>query len=873
MPGGGLHLASSEARRRDGLLRRNLHYILTAIVAVVASVALVVPSVYADPANNAVDGSTQTAKAVSDAENRAGTGDKAWQIVECPFDAEERCQKEYDNVRVRKTVESTGTENEFIVHLQIDKKEGMDEFFAGAYFGVKNNEGQNTPGKTTNINGQNDAFNNSPKDGTTPFYLRIHVYKGSRDNELYVWNGVRYVTDLPGDAKTFFMATPEMWNSSKPRALVLDDGYNGQQGQDPNDPVDLYIDIAWDGFDDTFGQATQTAVNLNSVTDVMGEDIVYLGDPKGDYDAADGVSFDDVSGMLTWAPTEKSGVSAQDGWLNNIAELSYRIRLDVTADGFASTGYPDNDPTPLKDLAKPAKYVTNEKATLNYDVVTITVGSGGADSSTEPGGIDFPVPVVRGLLYDLVATKHDGNGTPLSGAVFGLYNADGTQKVDRDGQPTTDDAEQYTVITGEDGRIIFTDLPWGTYTVKEITPPVGYMVSEESWTAAVCHTTDPETLVTSSATEQSMNAMVEREDSFVNELETVPATIKVAKRISGRDGKTVDAFTFVLTPIDGAPMPAGENGNPLDFLTTTINMDGVKNGDTKESSFKEIPVPIPSDEERTYKYTLTESGDDAIAGLVYSKAKYTVTVTVDADGDVSVGYTPVLDDQGESVQDPASLTGVPAFTNSLEHRLVYQPLVKTLEGRQWGEGDSFTFLVKPEDGKPSGNDPTVVNGEWSDDLGGWLVTVTYNDIPWSSPDLEHPELSPERMAEIVFDVPYPEEETLYKYVVTEVTPAEPEAGMLYSKAQWSFILVANRSNGFHTGDWIQELGDDGTSLNGQGQQPNALVMDIGFVNRMAAVSDLPLTGGRSTARTLLLAGGGVLLVAGAAWLLARRRRV
>lgn len=42
---------------------------------------------------------------------------------------------------------------------------------------------------------------------------------------------------------------------------------------------------------------------------------------------------------------------------------------------------------------------------------------------------------------------------------------------------------------------------------------------------------------------------------------------------------------------------------------------------------------------------------------------------------------------------------------------------------------------------------------------------------------------------------------------------------------------------------------------------------------IAPVSSLPLTGGRSTARTLLLAGGGVLLVAGAAWLLARRRRV
>lgn len=48
---------------------------------------------------------------------------------------------------------------------------------------------------------------------------------------------------------------------------------------------------------------------------------------------------------------------------------------------------------------------------------------------------------------------------------------------------------------------------------------------------------------------------------------------------------------------------------------------------------------------------------------------------------------------------------------------------------------------------------------------------------------------------------------------------------------------------------------------------------VTFINHFGRVSVIPLTGGDSTARSLLLAGGGVLLVAGAAWLLARRRRV
>ena len=66
---------------------------------------------------------------------------------------------------------------------------------------------------------------------------------------------------------------------------------------------------------------------------------------------------------------------------------------------------------------------------------------------------------------------------------------------------------------------------------------------------------------------------------------------------------------------------------------------------------------------------------------------------------------------------------------------------------------------------------------------------------------------------------------------------------------------------------------------GENQQPTHTgdgegVPTVSFTNTyVAPVSALPLTGGDSTARTLLLAGGGVLLVAGAAWLLARRRLV
>lgn len=69
------------------------------------------------------------------------------------------------------------------------------------------------------------------------------------------------------------------------------------------------------------------------------------------------------------------------------------------------------------------------------------------------------------------------------------------------------------------------------------------------------------------------------------------------------------------------------------------------------------------------------------------------------------------------------------------------------------------------------------------------------------------------------------------------------------------------------------MGENLTPVHVSGSS-NEAVPTVSFTNTyVAPVSALPLTGGDSTARTLVLAGGGVLLVAGAAWLLARRRRV
>lgn len=798
--------------------------------------------------------------------------DNSWQIVSCEYGvANADCQNVDDNVRVRKTVESTGTENEFIVHLQIDKKADVDSFFANAVFITDNNMSEGSVGGYSKMNGQLSLYDRNQGVGMTPTYFRVHVMNGNQ--ELYVWQGVRYAPALPGESKSYFIR-PQISSATSGDDYKNEDGLllgQGTGGGTEDNPIDLTVDVAWDGFDDAFGQLNSTVVSLGTVTDVMGEDIVYLGDPKGDYDAADGVSFDNDSGTLAWTPTEKSGVSAQDGWLNDIAELSYRIRLDVTADGFASTGYPDDAPAPLNKLTDAVKYATNKEATLSYDVVTITVDNSGSNSSTMSGNIGFPIPVVRGLLYDLVAMKHDGNGGPLSGAKFGLFDENGDM-VD-------------SATSGDDGRIVFTDLPCGTYTVKEVAPPAGYAMSEQSWQVTVCHTTNPDVLTTSTAMDQSMNAMAERGDDepFVNQLATVEATINVSKSLDGRAGEPGSVFTFTLEPQDAdTPMPVDGSGKRMTSLTATIDMSDKAAGVVGTAAFPTLP--IPAGEVGDYTYIVTEN-KGGVKGVVYSKAVYMVTVHADEQGKLTYTYTRTKNDAGNE-DGKTKYEDTALFVNGPTEFAGTQTLTKYLVGRNWQEGDAFTFRIEYTGSYPENSTPVPVpessNGTVrpvEDKPNTWDVTLNY-DSGYCEPKKDDGTPSYCRL-DLGFRTVYPTDENhhLFYYKVTELFGDMP--GMLYSKAEYKLkadvFRVDDPSYGDGTGFNVsmlptQVLDDDGNSLELSGPSTRAASADMKFTNTFVSVSALPLTGGDSTARSLLLAGGGVLLVAGAAWLLARRRR-
>lgn len=145
-------------------------------------------------------------------------------------------------------------------------------------------------------------------------------------------------------------------------------------------------------------------------------------------------------------------------------------------------------------------------------------------------------------------------------------------------------------------------------------------------------------------------------------------SIKVAKSISGREWKNGDSFNFAIAGTDptNAPLP--------DSASVTINANTAKH----EASFGKIVYKTDG----TYTYTVKETKPtNAIAGLHYSQAEYTITVTVPADmGTPTVSIKQVKDDNGKTVGNQSA--NVAKFTNTYV-AVSALPLTGGTTDRQW----------------------------------------------------------------------------------------------------------------------------------------------------------------------------------------------
>lgn len=605
-------------------------------------------------------------QAANTADNDIQTVDNSWQIMQCGSDDKDSdmCTKVSDdgNVRVHKWVTSTGTENEFDVHLSIDKRDDeiSEVLNATAAFGNSNN-GIDQITHTKVCTGQCSI----PQTGKEEFYYQIVFTDEAGDEHK---SEIVRVADLQQKVEAAFLKPGEIKNGD-----TVYVAWSGKQGigsgaGTATDPAVLVVDTKYDGYDTVFGSVEKTISFGNTenpvpVIDTMGQYILYTDGSAKDVNTVAGgsnPSFDSNTNTLSWTPVEKTDVTAdQYGWLNDVAELKYTVTLDVNNDGFISSGLPKIYPN--ESLDSSAIYDTNNSAILNYTVTTTETKNGSTSTSTSKGSVDFQQPKVRGLLYDLKAVKHDDQEQALQGAEFTLYDSQGNQV----GQP---------VLSDENGVIKFTDLPWGEYTLTETKAPDGYEADGgASWTVTLCYTTSPDGLEDSDIdVDPTHDAMMSRTEPFVNKPSIIPVTVPgltETKTIHGANAAE-DAFTFTVTAADATSAEAagftGTNPRIEDHCTAAVAQeDGsyvytctnpamdIVSGETSDTKTihtgQQLVFDLASDV-GTYEYTYTES-TSAQGWHSVGESAWTVTVgvTLGTDGKTLQAAVSVFRGTGDEV--------------------------------------------------------------------------------------------------------------------------------------------------------------------------------------------------------------------------------
>ncbi|MEE3486647.1 MAG: FctA domain-containing protein [Bulleidia sp.] len=157
------------------------------------------------------------------------------------------------------------------------------------------------------------------------------------------------------------------------------------------------------------------------------------------------------------------------------------------------------------------------------------------------------------------------------------------------------------------------------------------------------------------------------------------AELKVTKTMSGRELNANDSFSFTLTPVNGAPMPA----------ETTATADSA-------NGFVASWGTIEYTENGVYEYQITENAGDE-KGVAYDTTVHTVKVTVTNNKKADVSYDGNASGYPLTINNPYA----PADTDAE----IYAQ--KILSGRDWKAGDSFTFTLTAENDAPVPASTTV----------------------------------------------------------------------------------------------------------------------------------------------------------------------
>ena len=354
------------------------------------------------------------------------------------------------------------------------------------------------------------------------------------------------------------------------------------------------------------------------------------------------------------------------------------------------------------NATKTAKSFINPKWSGNQ--VFVRLGNNGKLSLPEPGSLEvsktivvpegFDAAVYAGQDFDFTVSIPEAKGKTVTGTVT---DASGQVQGDANFSIAFNDNGTYTHKLKGGQKLTITGLSSGwKYEVTE--------ASLSGWTAS------PEGASgTIAAGEKSVAAF----SNTYGATGTLSGSTSLSgeKTLTGRDWTAQDKFAFVLTGIDGAPMPEGsENGK---FVLELTRPEGTPGSAAVGFNFDDIAYTKPG----TYVYNIVEAraGDgydvSILPGMSVSQALYRVTVTVTDeahDGTLKVESTMLRlkDDAGATLADGAGVeTKSAVFTNVFDVKEAEWDLrgTKHYEDRTGSRplfSGMFQFELTGKDGAP-----------------------------------------------------------------------------------------------------------------------------------------------------------------------------
>lgn len=272
-----------------------------------------------------------------------------------------------------------------------------------------------------------------------------------------------------------------------------------------------------------------------------------------------------------------------------------------------------------------------------------------------------------------------------------------------------------------DGKVDFGKI---TFTLDDLNKAVGekpekrehtftYTVTESGEVVGVTNDAKPSREVSFTVTDDGKgNLRVSRKPdgdaafTFTNTYNVTPVETSVTEQITA---------TKVL---DGRDLKEGE------FSFELVEGDKVVATGTNDAEGNITMSAVKYDKPGTHTYTLREvNGGTTSKGITYSDAKYTIETTITDNGDGTLSATHEL-----KSATPATFENTYSVT-PLDAELDFD-LSKVISGRDWTDGDEFSFTITASEGAPL-PDPATVTVSKKDAKDG-IAAINFGKIRYTA---------------------------------------------------------------------------------------------------------------------------------------------